>query len=108
MSTLPEPRILKFTRWLNETRGLNFDPTTVEGYDAMWRWSVSDLAGFWSSIWDYFEVRCDTPYTRVLGGSGMLDAEWFEGSRVNYAEHLLRYEERAAPDRKSTRLNSSH
>ena len=29
MSTLPEPRILKFTRWLNETRGLQFDPTTV-------------------------------------------------------------------------------
>ena len=25
-------------------------------YDALWRWSVDDLAGFWRSIWDYFDV----------------------------------------------------
>jgi len=84
--------VARYMDWLRRT-----GRHEAADYDALWRWSVSDLAGFWSSIWDYFEVRCDTPYTRVLGGSGMLDAEWFEGSRVNYAEHLLRYEERAAP-----------
>ena len=41
MSTLPEPQILRYVRWLAERRGLQFDPTTIEGYDAMWRWSAS-------------------------------------------------------------------
>jgi acetoacetyl-CoA synthetase len=65
-------------------------------YDELWQWSVTDLEAFWGSIWDYFEVRSDTPYQRVLGGTGMLDVQWFEGSKVNYAEHLLRHEEKAA------------
>ena len=81
-----------YTDWLR-TSGRH----DAADYDALWRWSVSDLEGFWSSLWDYFEVRCKTPYSRVLGGTGMMDAQWFEGSRVNYTEHLLRYEERAAP-----------
>ena len=29
----PEPQILRYTRWLRETRGLDFDATTAEGYD---------------------------------------------------------------------------
>ena len=34
---LPEPHILRFTRFLRETRGLDFDATTNEGYDRLWR-----------------------------------------------------------------------
>ena len=30
----PEPQILRYTRWLREQRGLDFDPTTTDGYDA--------------------------------------------------------------------------
>ena len=45
--TLPEAQILRYTRWLAEHRGLDFDPRSVEGYDALWRWSVNDLRGFW-------------------------------------------------------------
>jgi acetoacetyl-CoA synthetase len=32
----------------------------------MWRWSTTDLAGFWQSIWDYFEMDSPTPHTAVL------------------------------------------
>ncbi|MGZ4292289.1 MAG: AMP-binding protein, partial [Gaiellaceae bacterium] len=59
------------------------------GYDELWRWSVSDLDGFWASIWDYFGVRAHTPYERVLGRREMPGAEWFPGARLNYAEHML-------------------
>jgi acetoacetyl-CoA synthetase len=41
MQTLPEPRIVAYQRWLADARGLRFD-----SYDALWRWSVGDLAGF--------------------------------------------------------------
>src|SRR3954468_10992651 len=60
----------------------------LEGYDALWRWSVEDLEGFWASIWDRYGVgeRGDT----VLASTGMPGAQWFPGTLVNYAEHALR------------------
>ena len=40
-----------FTAWLARERGLRFGD-----YDALWRWSVTDLAGFWQAVWDYCGV----------------------------------------------------
>ena len=77
-------RIGDYLRWLDEHRGHQF-----ADYAALWQWSVDDLSGFWSSIWDYFEVMGHAPYTQVVDG-GMPGARWFDGARVNYAEHMLR------------------
>ena len=60
-----------------------------EDYDELWRWSVSDLEGFWSSIWAFFEIQADTPYERVLGSRTMPGASWFPGARLNFAAHML-------------------
>ena len=60
--SIRDPQILRYTRWLAAERGLQFDPTTYEGYDALWRWSVTDLRGFWLSVWDYFEIQSPTPF----------------------------------------------
>jgi acetoacetyl-CoA synthetase len=54
---------------------------------------VSDLEGFWGSLWDYFEVKSHTPYERVLGATAMPGAEWFTGATLNYAEHMVGREE---------------
>jgi acetoacetyl-CoA synthetase len=59
-------------------------------YDALWRWSVDDLEGFWQAVCDFFEVRFDTPPERVLGSREMPGAEWFPGSRLSFAEHVFR------------------
>ena len=59
------PQIRLYQDWLRETRGLQFD-----SYDALWRWSVSDLDAFWQSIWDYFDVQSPTPHTAVLARNG--------------------------------------
>lgn len=82
----------RFRRWVNAHRGLD-----LADYDALWQWSVSDLEAFWSAVWDYFGIRSTTPYRQVLDRRVMPGARWFEGSQVNYAEHLLRHE-RVAPD----------
>ncbi|MFG1680078.1 acetoacetate--CoA ligase [Nonomuraea sp. NPDC049269] len=74
-----------YLTWLERTRDLAFT-----GYHDLHRWSVEDLEGFWSSIWDYFDVRAHTPYDRVLGRREMPGAEWFPGATLNYAEHVLR------------------
>jgi acetoacetyl-CoA synthetase len=59
-------------------------------YDELWRWSVSDLEGFWAAVWDFFDVRASQPYERVLGRREMPGAQWFPGARLSYAEHFFR------------------
>lgn len=62
-----------------------------ETYDALREWSVGDgLEECWAAIWDTFDVRASEPYERVLSGRVMPGARWFEGARLNYAEHAVR------------------
>ncbi len=93
--TLPEPHINRYLGWLNETRGLRFDASTPEGYDALWRWSVADLRAFWGSIWDYFGMQSPTPFETVLVGEAMPGARWFPGAQVNYAQQVFRHADAA-------------
>lgn len=76
--------ITRYMRWLRESRGLRFD-----SYADLWQWSVTDLEGFWSSIWDFFGIRAHKPYTKVLESPSMPGARWFVGAELNYAEHAL-------------------
>ncbi|MEU7917545.1 acetoacetate--CoA ligase [Micromonospora zamorensis] len=78
-------RIGGYLRWLREHRGLDF-----ADYDALWRWSTTDLDAFWRSIWDHFEVVAHTPPTATLAERGMPGARWFPGATLNYAENVLR------------------
>jgi acetoacetyl-CoA synthetase len=71
--------------WLERRRGLRF-----EGYHDLWQWSIYDVEAFWASIWDFFEVRAERPYKRVLGRREMPGADWFPGARLSYAEHIFR------------------
>ncbi|SFN07347.1 acetoacetyl-CoA synthetase [Streptomyces sp. cf124] len=82
-----EANMTGFLDWLVRERGQRFDD-----YDELWRWSVTDLEGFWGALWDYFGIRSVTPYSAVLGSRDMPGARWFPGARLNYAEHVLRHE----------------
>jgi len=78
--------LTRFARWVASTRGVD----VTGSYDALWRWSVDDLDGFWAAIWEFFDVQASTPYDRVLGSRAMPGAEWFPGARLSYAEHVFR------------------
>jgi acetoacetyl-CoA synthetase len=77
-------RMSEYMRWLEAERGLSFD-----GYEGLWRWSVEDLEGFWSSIWEFFGVAADGEPGPVLTSREMPGARWFPGSSLNYAEHAF-------------------
>lgn len=85
-------RLAAYMRWLESRHGQRF-----RTYDELWRWSVEDLEAFWGSVWEYFDVRASTPYQRVLSGHQMPGARWFEGSRLNWARHVLRSERPDSP-----------
>ena len=80
------PQIRLYQNWLREQRGLTFD-----SYDALWRWSTTELDAFWQSIWDYFELRSPTPHRAALTVNRMPGAQWFPGAQVNYARQVLRH-----------------
>ncbi len=80
------PQIRLYQNWLRSQRGLSFD-----SYDALWRWSTSDLNAFWQSIWDYFDLRSPSPHGVVCDGAPMPHTRWFVGAKVNYAYQVLRH-----------------
>ena len=80
------PQIRLYQDWLARERGLHF-----ESYDALWRWSVTDLDGFWQSIWDYFQLQSPTPHRAVLARDVMPGAQWFPGAQVNFAQQVFRH-----------------
>jgi acetoacetyl-CoA synthetase len=84
------PQIRLYQDWLRETRGLQFD-----SYDALWRWSTSELSAFWQSLWDYYGLQSPTPHRSVLAGRVMPGAKWFDGAQVNYVRQVFRHVEAA-------------
>jgi acetoacetyl-CoA synthetase len=78
-------RLTAYMEWLRTERGLRSDQ-----YDELWQWSVNEPDDFWQSIWDYFGVVSSGAATAVTDGHGMPGTRWFEGTRLNYAEHIFR------------------
>jgi acetoacetyl-CoA synthetase len=74
----------RYLRWLGERHGIE-----LGSYDETWRWSVDDLNGFWSSIWELFGVGGPAP-SPALAERRMPGARWFPGVRLNHAELSLR------------------
>ncbi|HET7307294.1 MAG TPA: acetoacetate--CoA ligase [Gammaproteobacteria bacterium] len=70
----------------------------LNDYSELYRWSIEHPGQFWPEIWDTFGVRASKRWDEVLvDGDQMPGARWFTGSRLNFAENLLRFrDERAA------------
>ena len=89
---LRDAALTRYSQWLAATRGVS-----ASDYSELWRWSVTEPEAFWGSLWEYFDIQHDGEYQKVLDQRVMPGARWFEGARVNYAEHVLRHEQKAAP-----------
>jgi acetoacetyl-CoA synthetase len=72
-----------------------------DSFDALQRWSVTDLAGFWRGVADFYDLGLEGE--RVLGSRAMPGAEWFPDARLNYASHMLRGDGEALVARSNTR-----
>ena len=78
--------ITGFTAALEQRTGRQFPD-----YASLHAYSVDDLAGFWSAVADYFQVRWHEPaQRRCCPQPVMPGADWFPGGTLNYAEHALR------------------
>lgn len=76
----------RFRDWLARHRGL-----TLADYDALRRWSVTDVPAFWSALWDFFDLHSATPIESILADTRMPGARWFPGATLNYAAQVARH-----------------
>lgn len=88
----------QFEFWLKENKKLTFD-----SYHQLWEWSNEHLEEFWKSLWEYFDINSHSEYESVLSSKNMPGAKWFEGTTLNYAEHIFRQK---SPDRPALHFKS--
>ena len=62
-------------------------------YDELYNWSISEIEEFWKSIWEYSGIIHSKSFETVLSKRIMPGVKWFEGSELNFAENLLRFED---------------
>ncbi|MEV4901236.1 acetoacetate--CoA ligase [Citricoccus sp. NPDC055426] len=77
--------VTQFITWLEENRNLK-----VDDYNDLWSWSVDQVEEFWGAIAEFVDIKWHVKPQAVLGNVGMPGAQWFPGSKLNYAEHSLR------------------
>ncbi len=61
-------------------------------YNELYQWSIDNIPDFWKEVWEFEGIQASEPYVRVIDDlTKMPGAKWFEGARLNFAQHLLRY-----------------
>lgn len=76
-------RVTDFAKFVQRRTGLDYTD-----YQSLWRWSIDEPDGFWAALWDYFDLG-DRP-EKVLASVEMPGAQWFPGTRLNYADQVVR------------------
>ncbi|MBU1566676.1 MAG: acetoacetate--CoA ligase [Proteobacteria bacterium] len=77
----------RFMQVVNRTQQKNF-----ADYDSLYQWSVDNLEAFWAELWKFAGIKASRGFDRVIDdATKMPGAQWFTGSRLNFAENLLRY-----------------
>ena len=72
---------------VNEKFGEN-----ISSYAGLHNWSINNLSKFWSLVWIDCDIVYSSIYDKVIDDiKKMPHAKWFEGSKLNFAENLLRY-----------------
>lgn len=83
-SEFENSHLYQYKRFIESKTGLVFNE-----YEELWKWSVDNNETFWSSLLPFFNVNYDGGFQDITDGSPMPHTKWFEGIRLNYAEHIL-------------------
>ena len=77
----------RFIAFVNRRLGRAF-----KSYDDLYQWSIDDIPGFWSALWEFAGIKASKGCEKVVDDLNRFPgARWFIGARLNFAENLLRY-----------------
>jgi acetoacetyl-CoA synthetase len=61
-------------------------------YTGLWEWSVENLEDFWSTAWEFLDIKASIPYTKAIENQDkMPGAKFFTNSKLNFAQNLLQF-----------------
>lgn len=81
--------IYKFIQHVNTTYNKSF-----KDFKDLYDWSVHHYENFWEACLKYSEIKLSKPYEKItqsVENSKIPRPEWFPGSKLNFAENLLKY-----------------
>ncbi|XP_072351904.1 acetoacetyl-CoA synthetase [Scyliorhinus torazame] len=83
-------RLDRFRNLISEKFG-----TQLANYNELYQWSVENYPEFWAEFWKFSGIIYSHHYSEVIDRTkGIADVpEWFRGSRLNYAENLLKHKD---------------
>lgn len=57
----------------------------------LYQWSINQPEKFWSLFWRFSQIKASRSWDTILASQhDMLNAKWFVGSKLNFAENLLK------------------
>ena len=82
--------ITKLINYINNKRSL-----TLHNYHDLYEYSIARIADFWEDIWNYTKIISSKQYTTIVNNLQDFppNTQWFSGSKLNFAENLLRYKD---------------
>ena len=85
-SRIEQSNMFRYMSFLQSEHKYSF-----KSYNELYRWSIQEPEKFWPTIWDFCGVLSSRSWDSVLiGKHKMPGATWFKGSKLNFAENLLK------------------
>ena len=83
---IKKTNLIEFQKILNNKYKLKID-----NYIDLYNWSINNLEKFWKEVWIYSKIIHSKPPLKIIKkDKNIWNTRWFVGSKLNYAENLLR------------------
>jgi acetoacetyl-CoA synthetase len=84
---IQQANITRFIEVVNARQNLD-----LGSYSDLYQWSVENILDFWVAVWDFAEIKASKHYDQIVEDlTKFPGTKWFPGTRLNFAENLLRY-----------------
>jgi len=84
LSIKKKSNLFKFEKFISK----QFNYKTNKNYNKLFNWSINNLSLFWSSIWDYTNVKGEK-VEKFKYSKEFIKNKFFVNSKLNFAENLL-------------------
>ncbi len=91
----PDPQRVANTRMAHFLEHIRHEYAPyITDYTGLYQWSIERPEAFWPEVWAFCGIKAERSWDHVLvDGSRMPGAKWFTGTRLNFAENLLRFKD---------------
>ena len=81
-------QIMDFINYVNQKFDLN-----LNNYNDLYDWSIKEYTNFWDTFKNYSKIKFSAKNKEIISDSNkMFGRKWFKGSRLNFAENLLQFQ----------------